>query len=185
MGGGVLPASIVNGEPVFLFSREAVARGYRDSGKWSDFGGSKERNETPRETAVREGAEEAAGLLGDKSDVSKLVQNQLAAKIEVAHYTSYVVYVPYWKEFPEEFRKIYKEATTKQPELVDARNGLFEKDYAQWVPLSALRDKRVRDTFRPWYVRSGMLRQLQKQNWTALRDQDRIHKQRTVRSRRR
>ena len=177
MGGGILPASIVNGEPVFLFSREAVSRGYRDSGKWSDFGGSKEHNETPKETAVREGAEEAAGLLGDKSDVSKLVQNQLAATIEVPHYTSYVVYVPHWKDFPTEFRKIYKDASTNQPELVSARNGLFEKDDAKWVPLNALRDKRVRDTFRPWYVRSGMLRQLQKQDWTALREQDALHKQ--------
>ena len=59
MGGGVLPVSVHNGEPVFLFSREAVARGYRDSGKWSDFGGSKEGSETQRDTAVREAAEEA------------------------------------------------------------------------------------------------------------------------------
>ena len=91
MGGGVLPVSIRKGEPVFLFSREAVARGYRDSGKWSDFGGSKENNETQRETAIRECAEEAAGLLGTPSDVESLINKQSVVEINVNYYTTYVV----------------------------------------------------------------------------------------------
>jgi len=36
----------------------------RDGGKWSDFGGGREKGETPRETAAREAYEESMGLLG-------------------------------------------------------------------------------------------------------------------------
>ena len=169
MGGGVLPVSIHKGQPVFLFSREAVARGYRDSGKWSDFGGSKEKGETQRETAIRECAEEAAGLLGTSSDVERLIDKQSVAEISVNYYTTYVVYVPFWEQFPEEFRKVYDTACTETPELVSASNGLYEKDDARWITLSELKTAEVRDTFRPWYVRSGILGRLTRQDWSALR----------------
>ena len=169
MGGGVLPVSIHKGQPVFLFSREAVARGYRDSGKWSDFGGSKEKEETQRETAVRECAEEAAGLLGTSSDVERLIDRQFVAEINVNYYTTYVVYVPFWEQFPEEFRKVYDDACMETPELVSASNGLYEKDDARWITLAELKTPEVRETFRPWYVRSGILGKLIRQDWSELR----------------
>lgn len=176
MGGGVLPASVHNGQVVFLFSREAVERGYKDSGKWSDFGGSKEGNETQRETAVREAAEEGAGLLGTKRDISNLINDQLAGTITTNGYTTYVVYVPYWGGFPSEFRKIYNTAARNRPDLVSAKNGLYEKDDAKWVSLKELRSRTSGLEFRPWYVRSGIVRQLAKKDWSGILDQDRKHK---------
>jgi len=169
MGGGVLPVSIRKGEPVFLFSREAVARGYRDSGKWSDFGGSKENNETQRETAIRECAEEAAGLLGTPSDVESLINKQSVVEINVNYYTTYVVYVPYYAEFPEEFRKVYVNACTETPEMVSLPNGLYEKDDACWISLSELKDPEVKKSFRPWYIRSGIVGRLIRHDWSELR----------------
>ena len=177
MGGGVLPASIRNGEPVFLFSREALERGYRDSGKWSDFGGSKEGKETQRDTAIREGSEEGAGLLGDPEDVEYLLDHQLAATITTHGYTTYVVYVPYWGGFPGEFRKIYKQAAKQQPDVVAASNGLYEKDDAKWVSLKELCSRSSGLEFRQWYVRSGILGKLCRTDWSCLFEQDREHKE--------
>ena len=72
MGGGILPVARHNGEIYLLFSRERLIHSKdRDRGKWSDFGGSKEGNETQYRTAVREGVEESSGILGDKKDVRK------------------------------------------------------------------------------------------------------------------
>lgn len=176
MGGGVLPVSVHNGEPVFLFSREAVARGYRDSGKWSDFGGSKEGSETQRDTAVREAAEEASGLLGDQTAVDLLIKNQLVRTVSTSGYTTYVVYVPYWAGFPDEFRQIYKEACQNQPNVVADRNGLFEKDDAKWVSLEDLKSKSADIVFRPWYVKSGIVGKLLRSDWTGLFIKDRAHK---------
>jgi len=45
MGGGILPVSIHKGKLYFLFSREYI-NSKKDGGLWSDFGGSKEKNET-------------------------------------------------------------------------------------------------------------------------------------------
>lgn len=176
MGGGVLPMSVHNGEPVFLFSREAVARGYRDSGKWSDFGGSKEGTETQRETAIREAAEEASGLLGDRHAVDRLISDQLVGTVTTNGYTTYIIYVPYWGGFPSEFRRIYDDAVRTKPDDVAAKNGLFEKDDARWVSLRELGTRKSGIEFRPWYVRSGIVRQLIKKDWSNLFDQDRDHK---------
>lgn len=175
MGGGVLPVSIHKGQPVFLFSREAVARGYRDSGKWSDFGGSKEKEETQRETAIRECAEEAAGLLGTSSDVERLIDKQLVAEINVNYYTTYVVYVPFYEGFPEEFRRVYDTACIETPELVSASNGLYEKDDARWVTLAELKTPEVKETFRSWYVRSGIVGRLVRHDWSDLRRRHRAY----------
>jgi 8-oxo-dGTP pyrophosphatase MutT (NUDIX family) len=175
MGGGVLPASIVDGEPVFLFAREAASRAYRDSGKWSDFGGSKEGNELPRATAEREAAEEGAGLLGAREDVAALIDAQLVTVLEVSGYTAYVVYVPYWGGFPEAFRQIYDDAVATKPSVVEARNGLFEKDDAEWVRLSDLKSKSSGLEFRQWYVRSGMLGKITRHKWSGLFAHDAAH----------
>jgi len=44
MGGGILPVARHNGQIYLLFSRERIAHNrHRDKGKWSDFGGSKEK----------------------------------------------------------------------------------------------------------------------------------------------
>ena len=53
MGGGILPIAFYKGHPYFLFSREGMIQA-EDPGKWSDFGGSKEKNETPKMTAIRD-----------------------------------------------------------------------------------------------------------------------------------
>ena len=70
MGAGILPVTVHRGKVYFLFSREYIGS-KDDGGLWSDFGGSKEKNESFFDTAVREGYEESGGFLGNKSDIKK------------------------------------------------------------------------------------------------------------------
>ena len=78
MGGGILPVAKHNGRIYLLFSRERkLLSNDKDKGKWSDFGGSREKNESQYETAIREGVEESAGILGNKSQLKKTIKNHL------------------------------------------------------------------------------------------------------------
>ena len=45
----------------------------RFNNQWSDFGGSRNGNETPYQTACREGYEELDGFLGSEQDIKNLV----------------------------------------------------------------------------------------------------------------
>ncbi len=65
MGAGVLPIAIHKKKIYLLFSREEI-NSNDDAGLWSDFGGSKDRKETYKQTAIRECHEEANGILGTK-----------------------------------------------------------------------------------------------------------------------
>ena len=65
MGAGVLPIAFYKGNIYFLFSREYI-NSTDDGGLWSDFGGSKDKNESHKETAIRECCEEADSILGTK-----------------------------------------------------------------------------------------------------------------------
>ena len=149
-----------------LFSREAADGGSKDRGKWSDFGGSREDDETQYDTAVREGTEESAGFLGTSDDVAALIRERLIAKIPVHGYTTHVVEVPYDKGLPARFAAEYSRACREEPDAVAARNGLYEKDRLRWVPVSSLRS--FQREFRPWYIRAGMASRIGRLDWRAL-----------------
>lgn len=70
MGGSILPITICNGKILFLFGKE---RNIDENPGWSDFGGGTDNNESFIETASREGAEEITGFLGDKNDITNLL----------------------------------------------------------------------------------------------------------------
>ena len=72
MGAGILPTTIHNGKLYFLFGKENK---FEDSAPgFSDFGGGTDYSETYLETAVREGAEELTGFLGNPKDIKKLLK---------------------------------------------------------------------------------------------------------------
>ena len=72
MGAGILPVALYKGEVYFLFGRESRHIDHKASGLWSDFGGSREKNETYKQTAIREGYEESSGFLGTKKQIENL-----------------------------------------------------------------------------------------------------------------
>jgi len=153
MGGGILPiARSKNGDIYLLFSRERVLyNNYKDKGKWCDFGGSKDGNETQEETAIRECAEESSGILGDQNDIRKLIKNHLEGVIYDKCYSIWIVEVRYNRGFPRIFDHHFKDALKNNIDLVKENNGLYEKDKLEWIKLSTL--KRKINRFRPFYKR--------------------------------
>ena len=129
MGGGILPVSIYNGNLYFLLGRE------NDSRKWSDFGGSREKGESPLKTASREGCEELNGFLGSQEHIELLVKKNLLAKIETPNksYTSFVFLTNYDSNLPKYFNNNFRFMKKVTPDMVKANNGLLEKSEIKWV----------------------------------------------------
>lgn len=152
MGGGILPIARHNGEIYFLFSRERIIyNSDKEKGLWSDFGGSKEGNETQYQTAVREGFEESSGLLGDKKHIRYLIKNHLVGKVRDKKYCIWLVEVEYNPNIIDNFHKHFQYILKTNPKIVKKHNGLYEKDKIKWIKLSSL--KRYKKQFRPWYFK--------------------------------
>jgi 8-oxo-dGTP pyrophosphatase MutT (NUDIX family) len=119
--GGVLPTCIYKNKLYFLLGNETNRSG------WKDFGGRSEKNESPKQTAFREGMEELCGFL----DLSK-VKHTLAIKSE--HYRSYLFKLDYDESLPFYFnnnhRFLEKYFDTNQP--------VFEKKEIRWVCMDEL-----------------------------------------------
>ena len=148
MGGGILPAAIHKGKLYFLFSREYI-HSKDDGGMWSDFGGSKDHNETFEQTALREGWEESSGILGTKSQIRDLMKYKTLKTITTRGYRVYIVLINYNKNLPKQFRKDFLKVEKNNPELIHKKNGLYEKDMLKWIEYSKLRSHYK--LFRIWY----------------------------------
>lgn len=151
MGGGILPIAKKDNEYFVLLSRESVDINWKDAGKWSDFGGSKEKNETEYETAIREGAEETCGLFGTQQNIKYLIDNFTQDVIKLNKYSTYLIKVNYNSMIPYRFNKNYRNALKKTPKLVYENNGLYEKDKVRWVSVNDLKSfsKYSRYWFKP------------------------------------
>ena len=146
MGAGVLPFAIYKDTIYFLFSREYI-KGTVDAGLWSDFGGKEEKNETIKETAIRECYEESNGFLGTKNNIKGLVNNSLT-DITKNGYKTYLVNIDYDKDLPNKFRKDFLNTKKNNPEII-YKNGLYEKDMVRWMKYEDL--SKNMHIFRPWY----------------------------------
>jgi len=148
MGGGILPVAYYKGNIYFLFGREFQYNRYYQR-LWSDFGGSREKNETQYQTAVREGYEESNGILGDMKNIRLLIKNFCLAKIGDKGWSTYLIQVKYNKEIIKLFRADFKQILKHNPQIVKSHNGLYEKDKIKWIKLQDL--KKNIHIFRPWY----------------------------------
>ena len=138
-GGGILPVTIHNNKLYFLFGLD------RDG--WSDFGGSKEGNETPFQTAMREGCEELNGFLNCKK-LPSYVKKHLILELESPTYVTQLFYIPYNKYIEEYFNNNSMIIRERVPEIVRL-NGFFEKSKIKWFPLSSI--KKNKSNFRRFY----------------------------------
>ena len=146
MGGGVLPVAIHKGKLYFLFSREYI-NSKDDGGLWSDFGGSKDNDETYFETALREGYEESDKIIGSKENIKKLMKNSLQ-QITINGYRTYVVLINYDKDLPKKFRNKFLYIKENKPNLL-CKKGLYEKDMIKWYSYQDI--KKNFNKFRPFY----------------------------------
>lgn len=148
MGAGVLPISFYKGNIYFLFSREWI-NSKEDGGLWSDFGGSKDNNESFKETAIRECKEESNKILGSTKKIKYLVDNAIKS-ITLNGYRTYIVLIEFDTNLPKKFRKDFLNVKKNHPELIEKKNGLYEKDMIKWMSYDDI--KNYRDIpFRNWY----------------------------------
>ncbi len=149
MGGGVLPVAFHKGKLYFLFGREVF------DGKWSDFGGGKEGNETPFRTAIREGCEELNGFLGCKAELERTVKANMIKRITHMQFHTYLFHLEYDENLPVHFTNNSAFIRQRLPHLVD-KKGLFEKSEIAWMTVADI--KRNKSLFRPFY--RGVLREI-------------------------
>ena len=146
MGGGVLPIAIFKGKIYFLFSREYI-NSKDDGGLWSDFGGSRDKNETFFQTALREACEESDNIIGSKKVIKKLMENNLQ-EITINGYRTYVVLIKFDKYLPIKFRNKFLSIKNNKPQLL-CKKGLYEKDMLKWYSYQDI--KKNYNKFRPFY----------------------------------
>tara|TARA_B100000795_G_scaffold268224_2_gene254772 strand:+ start:1395 stop:1886 length:492 start_codon:yes stop_codon:yes gene_type:complete len=146
---GILPITFHKKKIFFLLARESKDATWKGAGKWSDFGGGREKNETLKETAIREGFEETMGVFGTIKEIRHLMKHNLTKKFTVNNYTTFVIEVPYTKELPKIFRKDYLHTFKNNKKLVTDHNGLYEKDMLKWVELKNV--KEMYPKLRTWY----------------------------------
>ena len=143
MGAGILPCAKVRGNLFFLFGKETT------DGKWSDFGGSPEKNETIFQTAIREGTEELNGFLGSHSELTKHVKEHVLLDIESDTYTTIIFEIDYDLNLPLYFNNNHNFIKKQIPNELTKENGLFEKSKIAWFSLQEIQKHRY--CFRPFY----------------------------------
>ena len=153
---GILPVTFENDKIYFLLSRETKDIKHRESGKWSDFGGSIEKGETLKQTAIREGYEESGGILGGEKKIKKLIEENLVKKYRVNNFTTHVVEISNMnkekrKNMTKKFRKKYLDVLNNKNKkhLIFEHNGLYEKDMIRWVEITNIH--KFYPKLRHWY----------------------------------
>ncbi|BCU03093.1 hypothetical protein [Pandoravirus japonicus] len=141
---------------VVLLGQERYEPGWRDSGRWSDFGGGVERAADRDEVAAaaREAYEETMGMLGSRDEIEAALRSAAAAGrlVEARSPKGAVVFlweVPYDAALPTQFARVYayaREAAAaatgprawRADEAFAAPKGYYEKTNVAWVPVPAL-----------------------------------------------
>lgn len=150
-GSSLLPATIHNGKIFFLFGKESerkeeTARGF------SDFGGGMEPGETPLETALREGAEESTGFLGNAQEIKHHINNH-GGIYRINHKNQYYVhiyFIAYDENLPKYYNLNHRFLWDNMNHDVLNKTKLFEKIEMEWFSYDDIQ-KRRKD-FRPFYA---------------------------------
>jgi 8-oxo-dGTP pyrophosphatase MutT (NUDIX family) len=148
VAGSILPIAISKGKLYFLFGKE---NSMEDSSKgFSDFGGGCENNESPFETALREGGEELTGFLGDGNNIRRLIkQNGGTYKITHNDYNVHIFRMEYDENLPKYYNLNHKFLWERMNKDTLNNSKLFEKIEIQWFTIDEM--KRRKSEFRKFY----------------------------------
>jgi 8-oxo-dGTP pyrophosphatase MutT (NUDIX family) len=148
VAGSILPVTIHNNKLYFLFGKE---NSMEDSAKgWSDFGGRVESGETPFTAALREGAEELTGFLGNNSELHKLIkQNGGTYNLQHNKYHVHLFFMPYDENLPKYYNQNHRFLWERMDKEVLNKTKLFEKIEVDWFSVDDLKKKR--GSFRNFY----------------------------------
>lgn len=139
VAGAILPVCLHKGELHFLFGLENEEA---DTPGWADFGGGCESNETPYQTAMREGYEESSGFLNPK----ELVKHGVYKIVNKGYYL-FIVKYEYDESIVNYFNRMHEFVKEKKPELL--KSVLFEKQKIEWFSIDDMIDRKKE--FRGFY----------------------------------
>jgi 8-oxo-dGTP pyrophosphatase MutT (NUDIX family) len=148
VAGSILPITIYKNKVYFLFGKENPLE---NSAKgWSDFGGGCEKDETPLQTAMREGGEELTGFLGDEKTIKEMIKkNGGIYKFSHNDYHIHMFYMEYDENLPKYYNNNHRFLWERMDHNVLNKTKLFEKIEIQWFSLTDMKNKRSQ--FRPFY----------------------------------
>jgi len=148
-GSSLLPATIHKGKIYFLFGKECEME---DSAKgFSDFGGGIEKGDPIYESALREGAEELTGFLGDRQSLQKYIKNHQGTYY-INHNNDYHVHIfflPYDPNLPTYFNNNHHFLWKNMNKKYLYKTKLFEKIEIDWFSLEDIQKRR--SEFRSFY----------------------------------
>lgn len=147
VAGSILPFTIHQGKVYFLFGKENALA---DTPGFSDFGGGVENKETPYDTALREGAEELTGFLGDSIQIKKHIgKNGGVYKIVNGTYHSHVIYVDYDENLCKYYNQNHSFLWNRMDQKMLNDSCLFEKIEIKWFSIRDM--KKHKKQFRDFY----------------------------------
>jgi 8-oxo-dGTP pyrophosphatase MutT (NUDIX family) len=148
VAGSILPVALHKNKLYFLFGKENPME---DSSRgFSDFGGGVEGNETPYDTAMREGGEELTGFLGGEPDIRKLVsKNGGVYPITVGTYHVHIFALDYDPNLPMYYNNNHRFLWDRMDKTLLNKTKLFEKIEIEWFSLADM--KRRMSEFREFY----------------------------------
>jgi 8-oxo-dGTP pyrophosphatase MutT (NUDIX family) len=145
----ILPVAIFKGKLYFLFGKENKME---DSAKgFSDFGGKVENGESIMETALREGAEELCGFLGDPKQLKqKIKKNGGMYKITHNEYHVHIFFIDFDENLPKYFTNNHRFLWNRMDKHFLNDSKFFEKQEIKWFSVNELRT--LKHEFRPFYT---------------------------------
>ena len=144
----ILPVTIHKGKIYFLFGKENEME---DSAKgFSDFGGRVENGESIMETALREGAEELCGFLGDPKQLKQKIKKQGGVyKLSHNGYHIHIFYMEYDENLPKYFTNHHRFLWNRMNKDLLNNSKFFEKQEIKWFSVNELRTLKYQ--FRSFY----------------------------------
>ncbi len=140
VAGSILPVALYKKKLYFLFGKENPLE--RDAKGWSDFGGGVEKDETPFDTAMREGGEELTGFLGDGKQIREWVKQVGYYPITVDTYHVHVIPTGYDPKLPVYYNNNHKFLWERMDQKMLKKTKLFEKIEIGWFTEEDMRNRR-------------------------------------------
>jgi 8-oxo-dGTP pyrophosphatase MutT (NUDIX family) len=147
VAGSILPIAIRKNKLYFLFGKENELA---DTPGFSDFGGGVDNGETPFKTALREGAEELTGFLGDEKEIEALIKKN-GGTYDITHgtYHMHLFLLDYDENLPKYYNQNHRFLWNRMNKEALEKTKLFEKAEIRWFSLSDM--KKHKSEFRNFY----------------------------------
>jgi len=146
VGASILPMAIHNNNLYFLFGKEN--QNEKSAPGFSDFGGRCENGESIYQAALREGAEELTGFLGNEHTLRKNIkENGGYYKLSTEQYHIHIFLIDYDPNLPKYYNNNHNYLWKRTDHSTNKH--LFEKIEIQWFAFGDLQKNKSK--FRNFY----------------------------------